>query len=63
MHKITITFNEDTAEITAGTQGIKGESCIDEIKKLLGDVDEIKKTDEFNQKRIDNQVNIQKVNR
>lgn len=49
--RITITINED-GKISATTEGIKGETCLEELEELLGGLDDcasVKKTDEFYQ--------------
>ncbi len=60
-YRITITIDEN-GKINASTEGIKGEMCLDELQKLLGDLAEIKiitKTDEYYQKtEVKNQKQI-----
>lgn len=49
--RIVITIDEN-GKINASTEGIKGELCLDELQKLLGDLadlDKVTKTDEFYQ--------------
>jgi hypothetical protein len=51
--RITITIDED-GTIHAKTDGLKGEVCLEELKELLGNIDDyssIKKTDEFHQQQ------------
>jgi hypothetical protein len=43
---------DDNGKINAETEGIKGEVCIDELQKLLGeiaDLESVEKTDEYYQ--------------
>jgi biopolymer transport protein ExbD len=49
-HKIILTIDEN-GKITAETEGIKGETCLSELKELLDNQFFIstKKTDEFEQ--------------
>jgi hypothetical protein len=49
--RIVITIDEN-GKINASTEGIKGEMCLNELQKLLGDLadlNSITKTDEFYQ--------------
>lgn len=49
--RIVITIDEN-GKINASTEGLKGEMCLDELQKLLGelaDLESISKTDEFYQ--------------
>ena len=51
-HKIIITIDEQ-GKITASTDGIKGEACMEELELLLGEqesIGQVKKTDEYDQK-------------
>jgi hypothetical protein len=51
-HRIEITIDQD-GKISALTEGIKGEMCLDKLQELLGeldDMDSVSKTDEFYQK-------------
>ena len=50
-HRIVITIDEN-GKINASTEGIKGEMCLDELQKLLGELtvfESVMKTDEFYQ--------------
>lgn len=63
--KIVITIDEN-GKINAATEGIKGEMCLDELQKLLGDLADlhsIVKTDEFyqaNEVKYKNKIEIKK---
>jgi hypothetical protein len=49
--RIIVTI-DDSGKINAETEGIKGEVCIDELQKLLGeiaDLESVSKTDEYYQ--------------
>jgi len=49
--RIEITIDEN-GKISASTEGIKGEVCLDELQELLGNLEELQsmsKTDEFYQ--------------
>lgn len=49
--RIVVTI-DDSGKINAETEGIKGEVCIDELQKLLGevaDLESVSKTDEYYQ--------------
>jgi hypothetical protein len=63
--KITITI-DDEGSITAKTSGFKGEACLDALEGLLeidGVVSSVKKTDEYHQSQLINQIHIQKNKR
>jgi hypothetical protein len=65
-HRIVITIDEN-GKINASTEGIKGEMCLEELQKLLGDLAElssISKTDEFyqtNELRNKNKIENKKL--
>ena len=49
--RIVITIDEN-GKINASTEGIKGDICLDQLQKLLGNLEELQsitKTDEFYQ--------------
>jgi hypothetical protein len=49
--RIVVTI-DDGGKISAETEGIKGEVCVDELQKLLGeiaDLESLSKTDEYYQ--------------
>jgi len=55
--RIVVTI-DDSGKINAETEGIKGEVCVDELQKLLGeiaDLESFSKTDEYYQE-IDQSV-------
>jgi hypothetical protein len=57
--RIVVTI-DDSGKISAETAGIKGEVCVDELQKLLGeiaDLESISKTDEYCQ-QIEHTVNM-----
>jgi hypothetical protein len=60
--KIIITIDED-GKITASTEGIKGEMCLDQLEELLGNATSLRsimKTDEFyEERRIDSNNQLQ----
>ncbi len=64
-HRIEIIIDEN-GKIKASTEGLKGEICIDELQKLLGDLadlESITKTDEFyqaNELKSQNKIEIKK---
>lgn len=63
--RIVITIDEQGA-ITAKTSGFKGESCIDELEKVLAvdvSVASLKKTDEFHQQLVNQQKNTLDLSR
>lgn len=63
--RILVTIDEN-GKINASTEGIKGEMCLDELQKLIGDfadLDSITKTDEFfqtNELKRQNKIEIKK---
>jgi hypothetical protein len=57
--RIVVTI-DDSGKISAETAGIKGEVCVDELQKLLGeiaDLESLSKTDEYYQP-IEHSVNM-----
>jgi hypothetical protein len=63
--RIEITIDE-TGKITAKTEGFTGETCLEELGKLLDSLDdmsEIKKTDEYYQSQLNSTKNQQKNKR
>jgi hypothetical protein len=64
-NRITITIDEQ-GRVSASTEGFKGELCLEELEKLLGELGDqatLKKTDEFFQQEIRPNSNIQKNQR
>jgi len=61
MAEQTITIEiDESGKIKAATEGIKGEMCLDELQQLIegfGDLQSVKKTDEFNQSQKINVTN------
>jgi hypothetical protein len=60
--RIVITIDEQ-GKISASTEGLKGEVCLDELQKILGeeaDLGSLSKTDEFYQSA--EQKTQQKIN-
>ncbi len=61
--RITITINEN-GKISARTEGFKGETCLEALDSILGEIGEqveIKKTDEFFQKTNNQIINKQPI--
>jgi hypothetical protein len=60
--RIVVTIDEN-GKINASTEGIKGEMCLDELQKLIGDLADLEtvtKTDEFYQaNELKSQTKIQ----
>jgi hemerythrin superfamily protein len=61
--RIELEIDED-GKIMAKTEGLKGETCIDELQKLLegiATINEVKKTDEYSQTVKINTKQTQKI--
>ena len=57
---------DENGKINAKTDGIKGEVCIEELQKILGevaDLESVSKTDEYYQHNELHAKNIQRVGR
>ena len=61
--RIELEIDED-GKINAKTEGLKGETCLDELQKLLEGIaiiNEVKKTDEYSQTVKINAKQAQKI--
>ncbi len=66
MEKRIVVKIDENGEITAKTDGFKGEACIDELQKLLegvADINKVKKTDDYYQKDLVQNKNVVKRGR
>lgn len=63
MEKRIVVKIDENGQISAKTDGFKGETCVDELQKLLdgiAEINKVKKTDDYYQKDLAQNKNVVK---